>query len=86
MRLEEELPQVRGQGQKLGGPHARRAAIKRSYPKSKVRGSGRECQAATAQERPRRATQVRGQGWPPRGATPRPYAQGQGWRQGGQVH
>ena len=32
------------------------AAAKRSYPTSKVRGSGRECQAATAQERPRRAT------------------------------
>ena len=30
-----------------------------SYPMSKVRGSGQECQAATAQE-------------PPRGATPRP--------------
>ena len=37
---------------------------------SKVRGSGRECQAATAQERQRRATQVRGQGWWPGGATP----------------
>ena len=39
---------------------------------SEVRGSGRECQAATAQERPRRATQVQGQGRQPRGATPRP--------------
>ena len=39
---------------------------------SKVRGSGRECQAATAQERPRGATQVRGQGWRLGGATPRP--------------
>ena len=29
---------------------------------SEVRGSGQECQAPTAQERPRRATQVRGQG------------------------
>ena len=36
----EELPHVRGQGQKLGGPHARRAAAKRSYPR--VRGQGRE--------------------------------------------
>ena len=32
----------RGQGQKPGGPHARRAAAKRSYPTSEVRGSGRE--------------------------------------------
>ena len=46
----EELPHVRGQGQKLGGPHARRAVAKstrlrqcrnaeRSYPASKVRGA-----------------------------------------------
>ena len=39
---------------------------------SEVRGSGQECQAATAQERLRRATQVRGQGQQPREATPRP--------------
>ena len=39
----EELPHIRGQGQKLGGPHARRAVAKRSYPTSEVRGSGREC-------------------------------------------
>ena len=39
---EEELPHVRGQGQKPGGPHARRAAAKRSYPVSEVRGGGRE--------------------------------------------
>ena len=70
-RNREELPHVRGQGQKPEGPHARRAMAKRSYPTSKVRGSCRECQAAMAQERPRRATQVRGQGRQPRGATPR---------------
>ena len=29
---------VQGQGQKLGGPHALRAAAKRNYPVSKVRG------------------------------------------------
>ena len=61
-RGREELPHVRGQGQKPGGPHARRAAAKRSYPTSEVRGSGRECQAATAQEGLRGATRVRGQG------------------------
>ena len=65
----EELPHVRGQGQKSGGPHARRAAAKRNYPTSEVRGSGRECQAATVQERLRTATQVQGQGWQLRGAT-----------------
>ena len=41
-RSREEIPQVRGQGQKPGGPHAQRAAAKRSYPTSEVRGSGRE--------------------------------------------
>ena len=45
--------------QKPGGPHARGAAAKRSYPTSMVRGSGQDCQTATAQE-------------PPRGATPHP--------------
>ena len=38
---QEELPHVRGQGQKPGGPHARRAAAKRTYPTSKVREIGR---------------------------------------------
>ena len=51
----EESPHVRGQGQKPGGPHARRAAAKRRYPMSEVRGSGREYQNVTVQERPRRA-------------------------------
>ena len=56
-RGREELPNVRGQGQKPGGPHARGAAAKRSYPTSEVRGSSREEQphiqgavAAQAQE------------------------------------
>ena len=31
-------------------------AAKKSYPTSEVRGSGRECQAATAQEQPRGAS------------------------------
>ena len=55
-RSQEELAHVRGQGQKPGGPNARRAAAKRSYPTSEVMGSGRECQAATVQERSRGAT------------------------------
>ena len=91
----EELPHVRGQEQKPGGPHARRAAAKRSYPTSEVRGSGRECQAATVQERRRRLLtsevrggsreelpRVRGQGWRPGGATPCSDARGQGQRPG----
>ena len=53
---QEELPYLRGQGQKPGGPHAQRAAAKRSYPTSEVRGSGQECQAVMAQEWLRGAT------------------------------
>ena len=68
----EELPHVWGQGQQPGGPHAQRAAAKRSYPTSEVRGSSWEYQAVTVQERLRRATQVQGQGQRPRWATPRP--------------
>ena len=50
----------------------RRSVAKRSYPSPKVRGSGQECQAATAQERLRGATLRPGLGRWPRGATPRP--------------
>ena len=81
----EEPPQVWGQGQKSGGPHARRAEAKRSYPTSEVRGSGWEYQTGMAQEWPRGATlrlrsggQLRGDNQRPRsgamtrGVTPRP--------------
>ena len=37
------------------------SVAKRSYPTSEVMGSGRDGQAATAQEQLRGATQVRGQ-------------------------
>ena len=47
------------------------SAAERSYPTSEVRGRGLECQAATAQERPRGATQRPRLGRPG-GATPRP--------------
>ena len=50
------LTHYQGQGQKPGGPQARRAAAKRSYPTSEVRGSGWECQTAMAQEQLRGAT------------------------------
>ena len=42
MTAQEQPPQVQGQGRKPGGPHARGAAARRSYPKPKARGSGRE--------------------------------------------
>ena len=38
-RGQEELPHVRGPGQKPGGPHARGAVAKRSYPPLETRGS-----------------------------------------------
>ena len=68
----EELPHIRGQGQRPGGPHARRAAAKRSYPTSEVRSSGRECQTVTAQERRRGDTPRPRSGAAIRGVTPRP--------------
>ena len=67
----EKPPHVRGQGQKPGGPHARRAAAKRSYPTSEVRGSGWEYQTATAQEWRRGDTQRPRSGAATRGVTPR---------------
>ena len=54
---------LRGQGQRPGGPHARRGAAKRSYPTSEVRGNGQEYQTATAQEQPRGATPHLRSGW-----------------------
>ena len=67
-RGREELPHVRGQGQKPRGPHARGAAAKaatsrlrsgvvaeRSYPVSEVGGSGREG-----------LPRIQDQGWRPR--------------------
>ena len=82
----EELPHVRGQEQKPGGPHARRAAAKRSYPTSEVRGKrlrGPGCNGAGTAERSYPTSKVRGggqeelphvqgQGRWPRGATLRP--------------
>ena len=46
------------------------SVAERSYPTSEVRGRSPEFQAVTAQEWRRGATQVRGQGWRPRGDTP----------------
>ena len=64
----EELPHVRGQGQKPRGPHALRVVAKRSYPTSEVRGGGQEEQphvqgavAAGAQEDLEELSHVEGQ-------------------------
>ena len=62
-RSREELPHVRGQGQKPGGPHARRAAAERNYPTSEVGGSGRrvpDCDGAGTAERSYPTSEVRG--------------------------
>ena len=54
---QEELPHARGQGQWPRVPGSDSAgAAERSYPKSEVRGGGRECQAVTAPEQLREAT------------------------------
>ena len=50
----------------------------RSYPTSEVRGSSRECQAAVAQEWPRRATPSRGQGGMSRRSHPVSKVRGNG--------
>ena len=72
------------------------SAAERSYPTSKVRGSGLECQAAMAQERQRGATLCprsgaagRSQLMPkPKGSDPEepPRARGQRWQLGGATH
>ena len=72
------LPHVGGQGQKPGGPHAREEAAKRSYPTSEVRGSGRECQAVTAQPGGATKSEVRGGG-----REELPHTRGQGRQLGG---
>ena len=79
----EEPPHVWGQGQKPGGAHARRAAAKRSYPTSEVKGSGREYQTVTAQERPRGATALLRSGAAAGRSYPTPQGRGQGGRAGG---
>ena len=66
------LQVIRGQEQKLGGPHVQGSVAKRSYPTPEVRGSGQECQAVKAQEWPKGASAVCGQGRWPGGATPHP--------------
>ena len=66
----EEPPHVRGQGQKPGGPHARRAAAKRSYPASEVRGSDKRSYPTS---------KVRGGGQEEIPHAPKPKARGGGW-------
>ena len=75
----EELPHIRGQGQKPGGPHAWGAATKRSYPTSEVRGAGWEEKphiqrlvATQAQEDLEELLHVQGQEGQQWGDTPRP--------------
>ena len=61
------------------GQEAHLGAAKRSYPTSEVRGSGRECQAAMAQERLRRATPCTRPGAAAGRSYPTPEARGGGW-------
>ena len=49
-RSREELPHLRGQGQKPGGPYAQREAAKRTYPTPEARGRGKE-ENPTSKER-----------------------------------
>ena len=59
------LPQVWGQGQKPGGPHALEEAAKRSYPTSEVRGKWPRvpgCDGAGTAERGYPTSEIRGGG------------------------
>ena len=69
---QEELHHVQGQGQKPGGPHARRAAAKKSYPTSEVRGGGWEELPHPPKPKARGG-----------GQEEQPHNRGQGWRLGG---
>ena len=78
----EEPPHVRGQGQKPGGPHARRAAAKRSYPVSEVRGGDERSYPASkvrgGNERSYPASEVRGGSQEEIPQAPKPEARGHG--------
>jgi len=77
----EELPHARGQGRRPRVPGCDGAgAAERSYPRPEIRGCGRECQAAMAQEQPRGTTktEARGGGW-----EELHHARGQGLQPGG---
>ena len=73
---QEEPPHIRGQGQKPEGPHARRAAAKRSYPMSKVRGSGKSARPRRRRNGGEELPRIQGQGRRPGGANPHPWSRG----------
>ena len=79
----QELPHTRGQGRRPRGatPRLRSGeAAERSYPAYEVRGSGQECQAATAQEQLGGATP----GWRPGTVAGRSYSRSkERWGAGG---
>ena len=69
----QEDPMPEGWRPRGATPHPRsRAAAERSYPPPEVRGSSRECQAATVQEQPRGATPHRRSGEAARRSYPTP--------------
>ena len=92
---QEELPHVRGQGQRRECQAATvqewpRGATLRlrsgataegSYPVSEVRGGGQECQAATVQEQPRGATPLPRSGAAARRSYPPSKARGNSWEE-----
>ena len=84
-RGQEEPPHVRGQGQKPGGPHAWRAAAKRSYPASEVGGAAERRYPASevrgSDERSYPASEVRGRGGEEIPQAPKPKARGSGWEE-----
>ena len=79
-RSREELPHIGGQGQKPGGPQARRAAAKRSYPTSKIREAAESARLQRLrngrEELPK--SEVRGGGREELPHVPMPKARGSG--------
>ena len=69
----EEPPHVRGQGQKPGGPHARRTVAKRSYPNPRSGAAAESTKLRRHRNGREELPRVRGQGWGGRGAAKRRY-------------
>ena len=81
----QELPHVRGWGQKPGGRHAQGVVAKRSYPVSEVMGHSLEYQAVIGQEQPRGVTPCPRSGMVSRRSYPMPEVRGRGLKEQPQV-
>ena len=72
------ISHVRGQEQKPGGPHARRARPRGVTPHPRSGAAAESTRLRRRRNSGEELPHIRGQGRRPGGATPRPHAQGQG--------